>query len=215
MTPEKYVNSIVKRIQCSNKKKKDIKKQLSADVNLRIEQGENIENIINEMGSIKEIADSFNENMAEEEKKKSKRGKWIKISISVIFVMVLITCLIYWLLPKVKDVSDSKLFHEKKIDSAIKDIVEKFDNGDYEALREKSTSEMKSTFDKETIENAKRMISDHWGKRERIGKIYMEEISQGNMHYAVSQVIVTYENVSVTFTITFDKDMRIAGLYMK
>lgn len=33
--------------------------------------------------------------------------------------------------------------------------------------------------------------------------------------YVVGQVTVNYENTNVTYTITFDEDLKLAGLYMK
>ena len=43
----------------------------------------------------------------------------------------------------------------------------------------------------------------------------MSEIRQRGQRYAVVQVAVMYENVEVTYTITFDENMKLAGLYMK
>ena len=43
----------------------------------------------------------------------------------------------------------------------------------------------------------------------------MSEIRQNGQRYVVVQVAVTYENVNVTYTITFDENMKLAGLYMK
>ena len=43
----------------------------------------------------------------------------------------------------------------------------------------------------------------------------MAEITQMNRHFAVCQVNVSYENVSVVYTITFDENMNVAGLYFK
>ncbi len=41
------------------------------------------------------------------------------------------------------------------------------------------------------------------------------EVLQRGKYFAVCQVTVTYENTSVTYTISFDESMKIAGLYMK
>lgn len=57
MTANQYVNTIAKRIKCSSNKKRDIKQQLLTDINLRLEQGERLEDIVAHMGTAKEIAD--------------------------------------------------------------------------------------------------------------------------------------------------------------
>ena len=63
MDAKKYVNAIAGKIRCNEKKKKEIKKQLMMDIDMRIKQGETLAEIISQMGTVKEIADSFNENI--------------------------------------------------------------------------------------------------------------------------------------------------------
>ena len=72
MTAEKYVKQIVKKIACGSQKKRDIKRQLLAEVEDRRQEGENLTEIMAEMGSVQEIADSFNYLMR---KYKSTQGK--------------------------------------------------------------------------------------------------------------------------------------------
>ena len=60
MKANHYVNKIVKKIKCSSAKRKEIKKELLLEIEMRQEQGESLEGIISQMGNIKEIADSFN-----------------------------------------------------------------------------------------------------------------------------------------------------------
>ena len=43
----------------------------------------------------------------------------------------------------------------------------------------------------------------------------MVELVQGNTHLAVGEITVTYENVSATYRLTYDKDMRLAGIYVR
>ena len=47
------------------------------------------------------------------------------------------------------------------------------------------------------------------------GTMYQAEIKQMGTTCIMTQVNVSYENVSVTYTITLDKDLRLMGLYMK
>ena len=70
MNAKKYVNAIVRKIKCNGKKKKEIKKQLLMDINMRMKQGERLEEIISQMGTVKEIADGFNENISLKEQQK-------------------------------------------------------------------------------------------------------------------------------------------------
>ena len=70
MNADRYVNNVAKKIKCDGKKKKEIKRQLLTDINMRIERGEALEQIIAQMGAASEIVEGFNENISEEEKKK-------------------------------------------------------------------------------------------------------------------------------------------------
>lgn len=43
----------------------------------------------------------------------------------------------------------------------------------------------------------------------------MQEVQQMGQSFAVCQTTVIYENVTVVYTITFDEEMNLAGLYMR
>ena len=81
MNEEQYVNAVVKRIKCSGKRKKEIRKQLLADIQMRVGQGEKLEEILSQMGSVAEIANGFNENITQEEKKQYSRRRFSNIYI--------------------------------------------------------------------------------------------------------------------------------------
>ena len=65
------------------------------------------------------------------------------------------------------------------------------------------------------IEDARGQVGSDWGEVQSFGNFYMSEIRQNGQRYAAVQVAVTYENVNVIYTITFDENMKLAGLYMK
>ena len=75
MTPEKYVKQILKLITCGKNKKKDISRQLLSEIQERMDNQESLETIISSMGSIREIADGFNESLSAEDKKQWKKEK--------------------------------------------------------------------------------------------------------------------------------------------
>ena len=61
MTAETYVKQILKKVCCNSTKKKEIKKQLLADIKERTAQGETLEEVLSHMGTVQEVADSFHE----------------------------------------------------------------------------------------------------------------------------------------------------------
>lgn len=215
MTVNQYTNGIVRKIKCGGAKKKDIKKQLMTDINLRIEQGEKLEDIIAHMGCAKEIAEGFNESISPKEEKKYVRNKILKILLTIILLLSFLICFIYWLSPKVKDLDNSKYFNKNQVESAMLDTIELLDEENYASLQGKAISQMQSILNKETMQDVRNQISDNWGKRQSFGVMYTGELLQGNTHYAIGEITVIYENVSVTYRLTFDKNMQLAGLFIR
>ena len=103
MNVNNYVNKIVRKIKCSSARRKEIRKQLQMDIELRMQQGESLEQIMSQMGDIKEIADSFNENISAAEKKKYTLKKILTIVAVVVVFLALIAIGIYRALPKCGD----------------------------------------------------------------------------------------------------------------
>ncbi len=215
MGAKKYVNSIARKVKCNGKRKKEIKKQLLMDIDMRMKQGEGLEEIISQMGTAKEIADGFNENISLKEQKKYGRNKVLKIVIPIIVVLAFIIWFIYWMFPKRFDIGQSKYFNKEQVETAMKETIELLDAGDYIALRERVDPRMRTLLTEETMDEAKGVLSDDWGERKLFGAVYMVELIQGNRHSVVGEITVTYENVSVTYRLTYDEDMRLSGIYVR
>ena len=86
---------------------------------------------------------------------------------------------------------------------------------DYAALQENATEQMKPIFDENYLPNAKNQLSSDWGQLKSFGSIYLTEVSQLGKHFAVGEITVVYENITVTYRLSFDKDMKLAGMYMR
>ena len=215
MDAKKYVNAIVRKIKCNGKKKKEIKKQLLMDIDMRMKQGERLEEIISQMGTVKEIADGFNENISLKEQKQYVRNKVLKIAIPIIVVLAFLILFVYWILPKSFDIEQSKYFNREQVEAAMKETIELLDERDYIALQESAIPQMQSLLNAETMDDVKGELSDDWGERKLFGAVYMVELVQGSGHFAVGEITVTYENVSATYRLTYDKDMRLAGIYVR
>lgn len=215
MNADQYVNRVAKRIKCNGKKKKEIKRQLLTDINLRLEHGEELEEIIAQMGTAPEIAEGFNENISESERRKYRRNKVLAIVIPIAAVLVLLAAFVYWMLPKGKDIEQSKYFDKAEVEAAMKETIELIDAGEFEALQEKAIPQIQAFLNEEEIGKVKGGMSDNWGDRQQYGVVYAVELVQGNSHFAVGEITVTYENITVTYRLTYDRDMRLAGLYVR
>lgn len=97
----------------------------------------------------------------------------------------------------------------------IKETIELLDAGDYTALQKSVTPQMQTLLDEETMDKAKSMLSNDWGERKMFGAVYAVELVQGNGHFAIGKMTVTYENVSATYRLIYDEDMRLSGIYVR
>ena len=215
MGEKKYVNAVARKLKCDGKRKREIKKQLLADIQMRENQGERLEEIISRMGKAGELADGFNENISVEEQRRYARNKVLKIVIPTVLAVIFIGMAGFWMLPKTVDIEESRVFDKEEVEAVMKETIELLDAEDYDALQKNAIPTMKPLLNAETRENMRRTLSDDWGERKQFGAVYMVEVIQGNSHLAVGEMTVTYENVSVTYRLTYDEDMRFAGIYAR
>lgn len=215
MSPEKYVKRVTRKVICSKNKKRDIERQLLAEIKERMQAGEAVDDILSSMGSAEEIAEGFNESISEAEKKLCKRQKLCKILIVVVLLVVIAGFFIRWALPRTNDVEDSQIFNQTEVEQKLTEVIDLLDKDDYDTLQEMSIDELKTVLTKTTMDSAKEDLSSNWGERTALGSIYSQEVTQKGQHYVICQVNASYKNVSVTYTITFDAHMKLAGLYLK
>lgn len=215
MNANQYVNAVIKKIKCNGRKKEEIKRQLLTDINMRMQQGEQLEEIISGMGSVQEIADGFNESISPTEQRKYRRNKALKIVIPVAVVFVLLSALVYWMFPKGRDIEQSKYFDKAQVEAAMKETVTLLDEGASDDLQENAIPQMQKFLDETGIKKIKATMSEDWGERQQFGAVYLAEVVQGNQHLAVGEITVTYENISVIYRLTYDQDMKLAGLYVR
>ena len=215
MTAEIYVKQIVKRVKCDRKRKQDIEKQLLYEIKERTGAGENLQDILSEMGTAEEIAAGFNEGISEAERKRYRRNTLLKILVPIVVALLVLISIAVWYWPKVNDIESSDIFVGAEVEQKLVEVITLLDADDYESLQTLSTSRMADVLNDEYMLAAKQKISDEFGERVSVGTIYMQEIRQMGQSFAACQAIVTYENVGVVYTITFDEDMKLAGLYMR
>lgn len=219
MKAETYVDKIVKQMQCSKSKKEEIRKQLLGDIRERVAAGESEEAVIAQMGTVEELAQEFNESFSTKERKRSRKSRSTKMIIITILVIIglfaIATALLYWMLPKGTDISESSTFVKEQVEARVEEVINLLDDGAYDTLAENATEQMAGVLNDEDMDAAKQLVGDDWGARVELGTIYMQEVEQQGVHYVITQVAASYENVTVTYTITFDENMKLAGIYMK
>ncbi len=109
------------------------------------------------------------------------------------------------------DVYASSEVEEKTIE-----IIQLLSHNDYKTLRDEyAIEELKELLNDEYMIEAKNMISNDWGELCDIGTVYSAEVAQDNVLYTVVQANATYDNVSIAYTITFDDELKLAGIYFR
>lgn len=215
MDEKRYVNAVARKLKCGGTRKREIKRQLLADMQARENQGERLDDIISRMGKAEEIADGFNENISVEERKRYARNRVLKIVIPIALALFFLGMAGYWLFPKTVDIEKSRYFDKEEVEAAMKETVELLDAEEYATLQENAIPQMQSLLNAETRKSMRETLSDDWGERRQFGAVYLAEVVQGNRHLAVGEMTVTYENVSVTYRLSYDEDMRFAGIYVR
>lgn len=215
MTKENYVKEVVKKLKCSKNKKKEIAKQLESDMQIAMENGETMEKVIERMGTPESVAADFNDNLTQAEVAAVKRAKQWKIIGIIAIVLVVLVGGIYWCLPKGKVLEESTNFNSDEVKQQTELIISLFSEGDYEQMQELSSEAMKEVTVEETMNGVKTQLGDDWGEFQDFGTSYMSEIRQMGKTYAVVQMNASYENINVTYTISFDEEMKLAGFYVK
>ena len=215
MNAEKYAGRVAKYLKCSGKRKREIKRQITSDILAAAEEGGSLEQVIQNMGEPKALAAEFNENFSEAEKRAAGRAKLWKILAIVFTVLFVLAALVWWVLPKSKYLSDSKVFSEEQVRERAELVIKLFNEEDYAELQPYLTKEMDEFMSQETMKQLKLYIGDDWGAMTNVGNIYLMEISQMGQKYAVVQMTVSYEKVGMTYTMNFDKDLKLGGFYLK
>lgn len=212
---EKYIQKIVKRLNCSGKRKKEIRKQLTADIEEALTEGDAIEEIIARMGEPQEIADSFNQSFPEEEKKKYRKERRLRRVLEILLVIIVLAAALWWMIPKNTWLKDSRIFDEATVQEKAEEVVQLLDADDYDGLRAMAVSELAEVINEEEMEQARANLAEDWGDFVSCGTVYLIETTQRGQHSAVAQMSVSYENTSVTYTISFNEEMQLNGLWMK
>lgn len=216
MDQKAYIKEVSKYLKCSASKKKEIEKQLESDILTAMEKGEDFTQICGRMGTPKELAGEFNENLSEEELKGAKRKKAYRMIAVIAGILAVLGIMGYWLIPKPISIEENPVFDKERIEIRAKAVILALDMGDYETLQSEYAQEkMKPHLSREAMEQAKRNIGDDWGRQISLGNVYMTGIRQKGEEYVAVQVNVGYENANVTYTLSFDTEYKLIGLYMK
>lgn len=115
--------------------------------------------------------------------------------------------------------SNSKLsedFNEEEVKKKAEEVITMINNKDSEAILEISTVQMKNALTEEVLEEVYEAIGEG-GEFESIEDMSLagQEDKESKEEFAVVVVKAAYENKNFVYTISFTKQMKLAGLFYK
>ena len=206
---KKYIYQIIKKLKCSGKKRREIKRQMLSEMEESISDGSY------GMGNPVEIAEEFNQSFSAEEKKAYKREKRLKVAGIIALLLFVAAGILWWMLPKQIWLEDSKVFDKTKVLEQAEVVIDYLDEDNYIALQRLSDDKMSELLKTDGLEQAKKIIGEMWGAQKSVGNVYMVELTSRGKKSAIVQMHVEYEKVNVMYTIYFNEQMELEGLWMQ
>ncbi len=151
------------------------------------------------------------------ERKKLSNKKIAAFMMGALVLVLGVGALVFWFeYPRVEDFGTAGVFREETVQEKTRELIQLFSNQEYQEILDSYAGKaLKKDADAEKLENAAILVSMEWGDFQKINSITLGEMKKAGKWYALAESEVAYENVTVTFTFSFDKDMRLAGVYMK
>ncbi len=105
-------------------------------------------------------------------------------------------------------------FNEAEVKTAAENVISMLDQGDGDGLTALMTDEMKAAITDDVKAQIFALV-DAAGAFQEISEMKTGGSIQNEITYAVVVAKVKYEKSEITYTISFDSEMKLAGLYLK
>ncbi|MBU9727085.1 DUF3887 domain-containing protein [Diplocloster modestus] len=108
-------------------------------------------------------------------------------------------------------------FDKDTVETAAKEVVDQLNSGDYAAIEESYNAAMIIAMQGQKLQDTLQPILDKLGEFEEITNCEVVGSKEQNTKedLAVALINVKYAEGKVRYTISFDKDMKLAGLFIK
>lgn len=111
----------------------------------------------------------------------------------------------------------SENFDENEVKQAAENAIKMIDSGDYKTFSDELVSEsVKESLSADVIKNAVNQVMANRGAFvEFSSESTFGKVDKNEEEYAVVIVVAKYESQKVTYTISFDVNLKIIGFYLK
>ena len=108
-------------------------------------------------------------------------------------------------------------FDAEEVGSAAEEIVGLATEGDYDSIIAALREDLKASITADQLREGWASAFEKAGAFKSVTKTVLSgtEDSTTKEEYAVAQVLVKHENANLMYTLSFDKDLALVGLYLK
>ena len=93
--------------------------------------------------------------------------------------------------------------------------IDRFEKDDVTGLQLEATRELRPHLTAEQITGAKAQFAPKWGARAGVGKPLMTAGKEGDKWYVICELAVGYKATAVVYRLTYDENMKLAGLFVR
>lgn len=215
MTAKQYVEDVGSFLRCRKSKKREIKKQLLSNINDAVEKGESLEEVLGRMGLAWETALQYNDSFSKAEKKAAKREKRLKNWSILLLIIAVVAGFAYSKLPKWRDINESPIFQREQLQTAAEEIIRLYSGNEFEAVAECVNDGMGKVLNASTLQYMKEQFSADFGTFTEIKNMSFDLAEYEGKQFALVQAGVSYENVSVSYVMVFDEEMKLSNFQIE
>ncbi|MEI3229883.1 MAG: DUF3887 domain-containing protein [Gordonibacter pamelaeae] len=219
MNEKAYAKAVAKRLACSKARRDEFVHDLESDISSALAAGEAWEQVERRMGDPRDVAREFNEGLSEGELAAGRKRRRLRAAgvaaVAVVVVVAVLAAAAWWVFPKATSPGAATGLDEQAAVERAQEVVTLLDADDFDALRALSDETMAKALDATSLEAARASFSDDWGAFEAFGNAYAFEARQLWVTQEVVEMVAIYENITVTYDIVFESDMRLSSFYIK
>lgn len=147
-------------------------------------------------------------------RKKSNKVFYLVMLGEIVLFLGIIAFVIFKFFPSMKEFGASGKFQEETVTEMSEEIVSLFSQKEYEKIMtEYADAALQESADASDLENEVKKVKSDWGEFKEITDVTLSEMKKSGDWYAVAEIIAIYENITVTYTFTFNESMELSGVY--
>lgn len=120
-----------------------------------------------------------------------------------------------WAMPKSKLLEKSEIFSAQEVIALSEKTADLIYEDHYEELWQYAAEPIRTATEPEAMKDVKKQFAEDWGAFQSYENVRAAEMKQRGQMQAVVQFEAVYEHVTIDYTLTFNTDLTLIGLYMK